>query len=416
MANTFYPVALANRLAHQDLDAGAVDIYAEFTSNPAASWYYGTDGLPALDQLDFESVVLHELGHGLGFFGSMYVTGAGAGSWGYGLGFPFIYDRFTVKGASTSLLSFANNSRSLGNQLVSDDVSFKGAVTPKSKLYAPDPYLPGSSYSHLDEDTYPEGNPNALMTPRIEYGERISAAGPITLNMFSDMGWSVPTSNATHDLTSDGMNDVIVKTAGGALSIRPGNGSGGFLPAQSGGTGFNAFNKLLITPDWNHDGKSDLIARATDGRLLLYKFGNGPGSPVQIGTGWKSFTAVVAPGDFNRDGKADLIVRTADGALKLFRGNGSNGFIAPAVQIGKGWKGFTALVAPGDFNGDGRSDLIARMPDGRLKLFRGNGSNGFIAPAVQISTGWNGFTAVVAPGDFNGDHQPDLIARAPMGP
>ena len=39
------------------------------------------------------SVVLHELGHGLGFAGSMDVDGA-LGSWGLGTAFPIIYDRF----------------------------------------------------------------------------------------------------------------------------------------------------------------------------------------------------------------------------------------------------------------------------------------------------------------------------------
>lgn len=412
---TFYPGALANRQAGYDLDPTRADMVAEFTSNPGASWYFGTDALPAPTQLDFVSVVMHELAHGLGFFGSMEVDSSGIGSYGFS-GYPVIFDRFARRGVTNkSLLSYANNSKSLGQQLVSGDVYFKGAVTPKSRLYAPIPYEPGSSFSHLDEDVYGPTDPNALMTPRIGYGEGAKSAGPITLDIFRDMGWSVPSRTAPHDLTADAFNDLIARTPAGELSINPGNGSGGILPAVPVGSGFSAYNKVMVTPDWNGDGRSDLIARSADGRLWLYPLGNGPTSAVPIASGWKSFTAVVAPGDFNRDDKPDVIARTADGKLRLYRGNGVGGFIAPPVQIAVGWKAFTAIVAPGDFNGDGRADLIVRTAEGRLQLYRGNGSNGFIAPPVQIATGWKAFTAVVAPGDFSGDGQPDLIARTSAG-
>ena len=72
MAGTWYPVALANALAGSDIDPGGDDIDATFNSSIGTTcpfpsvWYYGLDG-NAGSNIDFVSVLLHELGHGLGF-------------------------------------------------------------------------------------------------------------------------------------------------------------------------------------------------------------------------------------------------------------------------------------------------------------------------------------------------------------
>lgn len=72
-ANTYFPSALADRLAGVDLEPDEDDIEATFnsvfgTSCPfPAGFYYGLDGQVSGDDSDFVTVVLHELGHGLGF-------------------------------------------------------------------------------------------------------------------------------------------------------------------------------------------------------------------------------------------------------------------------------------------------------------------------------------------------------------
>ena len=65
-----YPAPLADALARSDVNPGSPDIYAEFNTS-ARGVYYGTDGHPGAGQVDFETIVLHELGHGLGVLGSM---------------------------------------------------------------------------------------------------------------------------------------------------------------------------------------------------------------------------------------------------------------------------------------------------------------------------------------------------------
>ncbi|MCB0761427.1 MAG: zinc-dependent metalloprotease [Flavobacteriales bacterium] len=197
-SNTYYPSPLADKLAGFDLDPGEADIVADFDSG--TNWYFGTDGNPGAGQFDFVSVVLHELGHGLGVQGSADYSG-GTGYLGLGgNNYPIIYDDFVENGSNQSILSFSNPSTALGNQLTGNSLYWNGtnAVTNNGgtdpRLYAPSSWEPGSSYSHLNESTYNAGNANSLMTPQIGFAEAIHDPGPIILGLMADIGWEVDNS------------------------------------------------------------------------------------------------------------------------------------------------------------------------------------------------------------------------------
>jgi hypothetical protein len=53
----------------------------------------------------------------------------------------------------------------------------------------------------------------------------------------------------------------------------------------------------------------------------------------------------------------------------------------------------TALLAVGDFSGDGKADLLARDRSGRLWMYPGTGK-GTLGKRVQVGTGWSGMTAI----------------------
>jgi hypothetical protein len=181
---------------------------------------------------------------------------------------------------------------------------------------------------------------------------------------------------------------------------------------------------LVASPahaDWNGDGPGDVLAVHPDGRLLLYA-GNGAGGwappvPRAIGTGWGGFNALLAPGDFSGDGKPDVLVRNADGQLLLYRGNGTGTWASRVAQtVGSGWGGYTALLSAGDFSGDGFPDVLARDAGGALFMYRGDGDGGWLTgKAEQIGGGWQAFSAIIPAGDFSGDGKPDLLAVHPDG-
>ncbi|WP_158861805.1 N,N-dimethylformamidase beta subunit family domain-containing protein [Leifsonia sp. AG29] len=173
----------------------------------------------------------------------------------------------------------------------------------------------------------------------------------------------------------------------------------------------------LTLGDFNSDGHADVLARDGSGALFLYR-GNGAAgwlnpAGVQVGSGWNIMTAIVSPGDFDGDGHNDVLARDAAGALWLYPGNGAGGWGTPR-QVGSGWNIMTRIVAAHDFTGDSYPDIVAVDASGALWLYPGNGHGGWLAPQA-IGSGWNGMTSIVGIRDFAGDGNPGLLARDPYG-
>ena len=185
--------AIANKKAGRQLSASP-DIVARFSSN-FSNWHFGTGPAPA-GKYDFTSVVAHELGHGVGFLGVGRVSGS-TGTVKYS-GKNTAYDRYTRLGSTATsplLWKMPDNSTQLGSALRSNNVYFDSPAVrtanggKSAKLYAPSTWRQGSSYSHLDETTFPKGNQNSLMTYAIGGGETIRTPGPITLALLKTIGW-----------------------------------------------------------------------------------------------------------------------------------------------------------------------------------------------------------------------------------
>ncbi|MFD9483590.1 FG-GAP-like repeat-containing protein [Streptomyces sp. NPDC059991] len=165
--------------------------------------------------------------------------------------------------------------------------------------------------------------------------------------------------------------------------------------------------------DFDRDGTADLLARDSRGTLYLWpgnqdidapRRGDGTfGHVRRLTDGW-NFTQTTT-GDFNADGKIDLIAQDSAKNLQLWTGRGNGAFDRPRRLTG-GWK-FTQTTA-GDFNGDGKIDLIAQDSAKNLQLWTGRG-NGAFDRARRLTGGWD-FTQTTA-GDFDGDGRTDLVAQ-----
>ena len=196
----------------------------------------------------------------------------------------------------------------------------------------------------------------------------------------------------------DPISDVIVQDKAGGLFLRSGNGNGTFAASVRIGSGWTVHDLVMPVGDFDGDGLTDLVARRADGVLFLYS-GNGrggfaSGAGRQIGAGWDTFTAVFSPGDFSGDGLPDLLARAADGTVYLYRGNGVGGWLLPRATVGTGWQQYTALTSPGDFTGDGRADVLARTADSTLYVIPGDGHGAFTARA-KVGAGWNIFSRIL---------------------
>ncbi|WP_346137168.1 LamG-like jellyroll fold domain-containing protein [Lentzea roselyniae] len=122
---------------------------------------------------------------------------------------------------------------------------------------------------------------------------------------------------------------------------------------------------------------------------------------------------LVGTGDWDNDGRPDLLVRDVDGYLYLLptvetpagRRSGDR------VQISTGWNGYT-IVGIADWDNDGKRDIVAREDaTGVLLLYPGEAKRGPLSiPPVQIGTGWNGYT-FAGLADYDRDGKQDVIAR-----
>ncbi|MEM6377293.1 MAG: T9SS type A sorting domain-containing protein, partial [Bacteroidota bacterium] len=150
-------------------------------------------------QIDMVSVILHELGHGLGFLSSANVNDDDLGELGFGTQF-IIFDTFIETRAGnriTDRSQFSNPSTSLRTAYTSNGLffadnfvaSFNNSNDPK--LHAPRSFDQGSSISHLDEFAFNSGSENALMSPSLSFQEAIHDPGPVGLAIMEALGWEV---------------------------------------------------------------------------------------------------------------------------------------------------------------------------------------------------------------------------------
>ncbi len=224
VAATYYPSALANTLRGLDLDPSSDDISATFNSSIGTTcpfpntWYYGLDGTPPGNQIDFVTVLLHELGHGLGFLTLVNLTTgakfAGAND-AYMLhlehhgaapaDYPSMSDaqRLTASTATGNLHWTGSNVRAAAGVLSA------GAVGDHVRMYAPNPAQPGSSVSHFDTAL----TPNQLMEPSYT----VPLQTPVLeLPLYQDIGWSLTSSPALTVSPSGGLTSAGV--VGGPFS------------------------------------------------------------------------------------------------------------------------------------------------------------------------------------------------------
>lgn len=203
-ATTYYPLALAEKIARRNINSpDSADIVASFSSTN--NWYLGLDGKPTAGKYDLVTIVLHELGHGLGFTGGIR---ANAASRAAGIAYPTVFDAYVENRLGTKILtqSIAGSSSALFTQLTGQNLYLNGPILQqktgdRAKLYAPATYSEGSTLYHLDENTYRSGTPNSLMTPFVGAAEVAQNPGPVVLSFFEDMEWK--TTSLLHTPISD---------------------------------------------------------------------------------------------------------------------------------------------------------------------------------------------------------------------
>ena len=255
---------------------------------------------------------------------------------------------------------------------------------------------------------------------------------------------------AAGDFNADGKTDLAVganvySSGTGRAYIFDQNVAGGFTTPLAAGSASviisgegtnNNFGGFLTAGDFNSDGTADLAIGARGyssnaGRTyIFYNDGSIPTTAatadvIITGESLNNFFGIsLAAGDFNSDGKTDLAVGastySSSGRVYVFYNDGTypiTAAAADAIITGEATNTFGISLAAGDFNSDGKTDLVVGSSsyggsgNGRVYIFYDDGAYPTAADSADIiitgdASSSLGCSLVV--GDFNDDGKTDL--------
>jgi len=217
---------------------------------------------------------------------------------------------------------------------------------------------------------------------------------------------------AVADLNGDGKLDVVIGGNGSStngVSVLLGNGAGSFAAVVP--TAAPVFFSKIVLRDFDGDGKADLATSSENGVWVMFGDGTGSfGTAVQYATAG-SFLSGLEAADFNGDGKTDLVtIRQDDLSVLLNDGHGQFSVVRTFPSSAR-----PSRLVVGDFNVDGKADVVTGSSSGdtpnNISVLLGDGAGNLAAPINMPADSTN----FLLSGDFNGDGKPDLVQGMGVG-
>jgi hypothetical protein len=467
-AGTWYHVALANKREGTDLNGATAEINARFNSEvdngclgAGTRFYYGLNNTTPGGRINLLVVLLHEMGHGLGF--SSFANGT---TGVLNQGFSDVYTRNMYDRTTNKYWHEMTNAERMTSALNTSNVLWDGpnvkaasgnltngrdAATGRVQLFTPNPFQGGSSVSHFDSAV----SSNVLMEPVINVGlpidldltrqqmrdigwyrdtdadlvpDSITSVTPsgntviigtqvtinwtntggfnknVTIEMSADGGTTYPTALATNIANNGSFTFTVpnTPTTQARIRVREAN----FVDPS----GVSAANFTISTTtvpqgraafDYDGDGKTDVsIFRPASGEWWINRSSNGTSQAFQFG----SATDKIVPADYTGDNKTDVaFFRPSTGEWFIMRSENQSFYSFPFGANGD-------IPASADFDGDGKADVAVFRPSDATWYIRRSTDGG---TTIQ-QFGQNGDVPVVA--DYDGDSKADIaIYRVASG-
>jgi hypothetical protein len=353
----WYPSALANALANKDLDRDNPEIIIQV--NSAANWNQRGDDKPRSTEYDLESVILHEVAHGLGFLSAdVYDKFFGYGS----IDQPTPFDAYIQTPDGRRLADLPTPSLELGKALTSPlywigENGKRANGGEKLKMYTPATYEPGSSVSHIDETTFSKSGADAVMTPNLDAGEVFHQPGPLLLAMMEDMRAKPPVGLAVSVPDAPRNVEALISNQSAIITFDP--------PANARAAQVSSYTvKNLKTGFINVGTTSPILVKGLkNGTSYTFAVSaqNKLGTSVETVTkaitpqaGWKSANITLTP-----DGR-DLAATTFNGKPIIVFADALKGDLKIATWNGLVWKK-TTIDGSGGSGGRTKNNIFGEI-------------------------------------------------------
>jgi hypothetical protein len=209
------------------------------------------------------------------------------------------------------------------------------------------------------------------------------------------------------DFNGDGLDDILWRNVDGTISNWLATANGDFTINDA-----NALHEVETSwnvpgvGDFNGDGQDDVLWRSDAGALSDWLSGaegsfavNDANALTTVSTNWQ----VVGVGDFNGDGRSDILWRNDAGQVSDWLGQANGGFVTndqnAFTSAGLDW----TVAGVGDFNGDGRGDVLWRNDQGQISNWLGQQNGGFVSNDQNAFSDAGTDWTVAGIADFNGD-------------
>ena len=204
--------------------------------------------------------------------------------------------------------------------------------------------------------------------------------------------WSATTRSASQlsgwaasdvaDFNGDGRVDILWRNANHEISIWLATANGGFTAST---TLVPADVFIQQVGDFNGDGRDDILWRGNNNDVVGTWLASPTGefevnSRAAVGSvaGWRELEA----GDFNGDGRDDILWMNATRHVSIWLATGDGNFSVDSAsginQAAFGWH----VGAIGDYNGDGRDDVLWHYQTGLLSVWLETPTGAFTVDSV----------------------------------
>ena len=224
-----------------------------------------------------------------------------------------------------------------------------------------------------------------------------------------------------NDFNGDGRSDVLLRNESGVVNEWLGRTSVGDFASNIANVNNSLSNDWHIAGigDFNGDGRSDILLRNDSG--LVNEWLGGPAGDfasniANVNNALSNDWHIAGIGDFNGDGHSDILLRNDSGLVNEWLGRAAGDFASNITNVNFGLSTDWHVAGVGDFNGDGRSDVLLRNDNGTVNEWLGRPAGDFASNIANVNIALTNDWHIAGIGDFNGDGLSDILLATITAP